>query len=439
VSNTTIIQKPTSNLTVQQKNYKITVSRKSCKEVTVLRPSTKVVTVATPGPKGSEVELQNNGTYVQWKYLGDSEWKDLVLLADLEGEKGDPGQTIVSDTPPPSPYEGLQWFRSTDGRTFIYYDGHWVQDANMTVVEGPPGKEVELRNDGTNIQWKYDKEPDWNNLVSLQDLTGDDGREVQLQNNGTHIQWRYVGDLTWTNLVPLTDITGPAGLQGEKGEKGDTGSTGLTGPQGAFGGNTVQYTFENLTTDSNPSVGFARLNNSNRALVTKAFVSKTSNAGATMTDWLNSIASGSSVSKSVIMFGRRDAFATNYARYYITGIEDATGYVKLNLTYIDHFGTLNTTGANLLLSVSMTGDKGEVGPNQVSTATSTDINGLLFGSGSLVSSATIEQAQENTIPNKNTWIDRQLLQYNALTGRWENQTLDEVSSVGADLFLYQYY
>ena len=52
------------------------------------------------------------------------------------------------------------------------------------------------------------------NWVSLQvSATGQDGREVELRNNGTYIQWRYVGedDNAWRNLAALSDLVGPAG------------------------------------------------------------------------------------------------------------------------------------------------------------------------------------------------------------------------------------
>lgn len=62
--------------------------------------------------------------------------------------------------------------------------------------------------------------------------SGKDGREVELQNNGTAIQWRYVGDSSWTDLVQLSEITGP---QGPKGNTGETGPQGLIGPEGPKG------------------------------------------------------------------------------------------------------------------------------------------------------------------------------------------------------------
>lgn len=58
---------------------------------------------------------------------------------------------------------------------------------------------------------------------------GKDGREIELQNSGTAIQWRYVGDNAWTDLIQLS------ALKGEKGDKGDKGETGATGPQGPQG------------------------------------------------------------------------------------------------------------------------------------------------------------------------------------------------------------
>ena len=61
---------------------------------------------------------------------------------------------------------------------------------------------------------------------------GKDGREIELQNSGTAIQWRYVGDNAWTDLVQLSSLKGE---KGDKGDKGDKGETGATGPQGETG------------------------------------------------------------------------------------------------------------------------------------------------------------------------------------------------------------
>lgn len=58
----------------------------------------------TPGKDGREIELQNNGAAIQWRYAGDDEWTDLVQLSDLKGEGipegGTTGQVLTkqSDT-----------------------------------------------------------------------------------------------------------------------------------------------------------------------------------------------------------------------------------------------------------------------------------------------------------------------------------------------------
>lgn len=64
---------------------------------------------------------------------------------------------------------------------------------------------------------------------------GKDGREIELQNSGTAIQWRYEGDDVWTDLVQLSDLKGEKGDKGDKGDKGETGATGPQGPQGETG------------------------------------------------------------------------------------------------------------------------------------------------------------------------------------------------------------
>lgn len=47
----------------------------------------------TPGKDGREIELQKSSTAIQWRYVGDESWTDLVQLSEITGEKGDPGTT----------------------------------------------------------------------------------------------------------------------------------------------------------------------------------------------------------------------------------------------------------------------------------------------------------------------------------------------------------
>ena len=43
------------------------------------------------GADGREVELQTNSTHIQWRYSGESEWRNLIELKRLEGPSGPPG------------------------------------------------------------------------------------------------------------------------------------------------------------------------------------------------------------------------------------------------------------------------------------------------------------------------------------------------------------
>src|SRR5690606_35112184 len=99
----------------------------------------------TPGEKGEdgrEVELRKGETHVQWRYVGEPSWQDLVALADLKGDKGDPGEP------------------GADGA-----DG----------ANGADGREVELQKSATHIQWRYEDDGSWPDLVALADLEGEKG------------------------------------------------------------------------------------------------------------------------------------------------------------------------------------------------------------------------------------------------------------------------
>ena len=44
----------------------------------------------TDGTDGREIELQVNATHIQWRYVGDESWQNIILLSELKGKKGDP-------------------------------------------------------------------------------------------------------------------------------------------------------------------------------------------------------------------------------------------------------------------------------------------------------------------------------------------------------------
>jgi hypothetical protein len=267
-----------------------------------------------PGTDGREVELQLGATYVQWRYAGESTWNDLIAVADLVGPQGPVGVSGLQGI------QGIQGLPGDDGREIVLdanathivwqYSGDvsWTNlvaladlkgeqgDIGLTGPQGPigpsgvagtpgtngvagaDGREVELQKSATHVQWKYDTDVVWTDLVALADLqgaqgltgpegpqgpagpsgigiqgpmgpegpvgasglqglpgtNGADGREVELQNNGTVIQWKYDTDVSWTDLVAIS------GLKGDKGDTGSAGATGATGPQGPVGASGLQ-------------------------------------------------------------------------------------------------------------------------------------------------------------------------------------------------------
>ena len=124
------------------------------------------------------------------------------------------------------------------------YVWNGVQWQNAGPVQGPTGpsgnngadgREVEIRNSGAFIQWRYVGTVSWTDIVSIVAITGPpgtngtngangtngtngtNGREVEIQNSGTFIQWRYIGDLIWNNVVSIALL---------KGDMGDVGPAG---------------------------------------------------------------------------------------------------------------------------------------------------------------------------------------------------------------------
>ena len=124
--------------------------------------------------------------------------------------------------------------------------------ANPVLLAGEPGLETDT------LKLKHgDGATAWNDLPywnfggggsgegGTPGAPGKNWREIEIRNSGTDIQWRYTGDTEWTDVIALTDITGPAGksayeiaaeadfegtedewlesLKGEPGEKGKDG------------------------------------------------------------------------------------------------------------------------------------------------------------------------------------------------------------------------
>ena len=110
----------------------------------------------------------------------------------------------------------------------------------FSTFAGAGGREIEFRNNGNSIQWRYSGEGDdaYRDLVSLAELTGNDGadgRQIELRVYNGFIQWKYSDDSVWNDLIALSDLKGEKGDKGDPGEKGDKGDTGEKGDKGDKG------------------------------------------------------------------------------------------------------------------------------------------------------------------------------------------------------------
>jgi hypothetical protein len=85
------------------------------------------------GTSGKEVQLQTSATHVQWRYIGDSTWTNLLPLSEITGSQGPAGPA------------------------------------------GANGQNIELQTSATHIQWRVVGAASWIDLVTLASLTGPAG------------------------------------------------------------------------------------------------------------------------------------------------------------------------------------------------------------------------------------------------------------------------
>ena len=84
---------------------------------------------------GKEVEFRSDGSYIQWRYVGNPYWQNLIVLSALKGDtgdkglKGDPGNNGVT------PIKGIDYF---DGDAFTYEDFTPEQLAGLKGDKGNP-------------------------------------------------------------------------------------------------------------------------------------------------------------------------------------------------------------------------------------------------------------------------------------------------------------
>ena len=150
------------------------------------------------GADGDEVEMRTNSTHVQWKLLSASVWNNLIPLADLKGEAG----TGLTN-------RGVWAAGTFNPGDYVFATGSIGSGNAMWVLSdsAPYASSVQPKDDPTH----------WIEQAAPAGPAGDDGLSVELQKSATHIQWRQTGG-TWADLVPLADLMGAQGSAGANGK-----------------------------------------------------------------------------------------------------------------------------------------------------------------------------------------------------------------------------
>lgn len=159
-----------------------------------------------PGSTGREIELQKTIDYIQWRYVGDPTWTNLVPLSSLKGDKGDvgnDGQMGIQGNVGPQGNQGIQGIRGLQG------------SPGITGSQGVPGVKGErgLKGD-TGSQ-------------GIQGLRGEIGQSFLPESTGTFIESVITtieagsGSSTDSYLYLIStdtraDNTMPAALNGSK-------------------------------------------------------------------------------------------------------------------------------------------------------------------------------------------------------------------------------
>ena len=133
---------------------------------------------------------------MQWKYSGDSAWRDLIALSDLKGEKGDPGQDGKDGITPRLKIDD-------DNFWYVSYDGgqSWISlGVKATGETGAPGQEGKDGKDGRgiakaeiNANGELTLTYTDGTTVNLGKVVGADGKDGQIPFIGENGNW-WIGE-----------------------------------------------------------------------------------------------------------------------------------------------------------------------------------------------------------------------------------------------------
>ena len=127
------------------------------------------------------------------------------------------------------------------------------------------------------------------------------------------------------------------------------------------GGDSAQFTYSTTTTDSDPGSGVVRFNNSTIGSATIAYIDDLDAAGTDVSAWVQSFddVSQNATNRGRIRVSKSNTLDTWHVFKVSAAVVDASGYTKVNLTYIDGAGTL-ANNDKVFISFVASGEDGAI-------------------------------------------------------------------------------
>ena len=127
------------------------------------------------------------------------------------------------------------------------------------------------------------------------------------------------------------------------------------------GGDSAQFTYSTTTTDSDPGSGVVRFNNSTIGSATIMYVDDLDAAGTDVSAWVQSFddVAGNATNRGRIRVSKSNTLDTWHVFKVSDAVVDASGYTKVNLTYIDGAGTL-ANNDKVFISFVASGEDGAI-------------------------------------------------------------------------------
>lgn len=91
----------------------------------------------SPGVDGKQIELQASETHLQWRYVGDTEWLDILLISTIQGPKGDKGDKGDQGEPGTDGFDGRTILSGTVDPTTQGANGDFYINTTSSKLFGP--------------------------------------------------------------------------------------------------------------------------------------------------------------------------------------------------------------------------------------------------------------------------------------------------------------